>query len=210
MPAPGPTARTPMLWQCGPLVLFLMAGSLLTGLAPFPARDRSEFDVLWREKVVGKVVASRQLESGTTRYRMTSSSEFDLLWKRVVLSDLQVKYTHDRLSHCTSWVKVNGALRDSSHMTVGRPGCYVHPDEKPTCAPGTQWTTARMYFEEPNGQQHIFVESLLSERPLAAAGNGRYTLSFPGGHDNTYVYKSGQLHEVHVDRGLFELVFRRK
>ncbi|MDX9749979.1 MAG: hypothetical protein RBT71_02740 [Flavobacteriales bacterium] len=204
MPRPGKTIRT----LTGP-GLPLLAG--LWCLAPgLPTAERCEFRVHWREQVVGHVKASREVVQGTTHYRMTSWSEFDLIWKREVHSDLHTRYTGDRLSHCTSWVRVNGALRDSSHMTVGRPGCYVHPRAVPACAAGAPWATARLYFAEPVGQGAIFVESLLADRPLQALGGGRYRLSFPGGHANTYVYDDGRLLEVHVDRGLFQLVFRRR
>ena len=44
---------------------------------------------------------------------------------------------------------------------------------------------------------------------LVATHEGLYRLTLPNGNVNRYVYKQGVLHEVHVDRALFDLVFRR-
>jgi hypothetical protein len=66
-----------------------------------------------------------------------------------------------------------------------------------------------MYFEEPIGQQRIFVESVLRYCPLQHLGGGEYRLTLPDDKVNRYVYKDGRLEEIHVDRNFFDLVFKR-
>ena len=77
------------------------------------------------------------------------------------------------------------------------------------CERATQWTTSRLYFEEPAGQSIVFVESVLKDCPLICSAPNTYTLTFPNGNVNRYVYKGGSLQEIHVERTFLDLVFRR-
>ncbi len=91
----------------------------------------------------------------------------------------------------------------------GVPRCYVHPEQLEQCSSKGEWTTARMYFEEPVNATQIYVESVLRSCPLISSGPGKYTLTFPNDTKNHYVYKNGVLQEVQVIRPLFDLVFRK-
>lgn len=104
---------------------------------------------------------------------------------------------------------LNDALRDSSHMARGASECFVHPEAPFTCERTTQWTTARMYFEEPIGQALIFVESALKDLPLQRTGDGTYTLTLSSNTENHYVYRGGVLQEIHIKRPMVGLVFKR-
>lgn len=168
------------------------------------------FDILRGNKVLGHVSALMSEKAGHTRYVMTSSSEFSLGWKQQVHTAVGTDYQNGELMACYTRVQVNKSLRDSSHMARGADRCFVYPEQSFTCVRATQWTTARMYFEEPVGQDHIFVESQLRDLPLRHLGNGVYVLTFPDKKQNHYHYAGGLLQEIHVDRGLFTLIFRRR
>lgn len=170
---------------------------------------QARFDILRGTKVLGQVFAFKTQVSTRTLYRMSSYAEFTLAWKQTVRTSMSTEYHDNVLNNCHMTVSVNDAMRDSSHMARGSDRCFVYPDLPFNCERTTQWTTARMYFEEPLGQKHIFVESALRDLPLKYTAQGTYVLTFPNGNSNTYMYRGGILQEIHVKRPLVGLVFKR-
>jgi hypothetical protein len=169
----------------------------------------TRFQVLKADELVGNVIAMRMPTATGTVYTMTSHCELDIIWSQVVRTSLRTEYTDGALTSCHTSLRVNDAVRDSSSMVKGMGQCFVHPKTAFTCTRATQWTTSRMYFEEPLGQPIVFVESVLQDCPLVRSAPGIYTLTFPNGNVNHYVYKAGLLQEIRVDRSFFDLVFRR-
>lgn len=174
--------------------------------------QHSRFEILKGGEVVGSIMASRFASGDRTNYVMTSYSVMDLVWEQRVSTRMTAEYSGDSLRACMSSVHVNGAVRDSSRMTPadGTLRCYVHPRRSFTRPRAHAWTTARMYFEEPVGQSHVFVESVLEPCTIASSAPGNYLLTFPNGAQNRYVYEGGALQEIHVDRTFLDLVFKRK
>ena len=185
---------------------------LLFGTIAQPSSaQRTQFDVLKGDAVVGKILASRSIAGDRTTYLMTSYSEFDIIWKQVVRSVANTEYVAGSLLSCHTNMSVNGSLRDSSHMSPieDQLRCYVHPGRHFIMPGAVTWTTARMYFEEPVDQLTIFVESVLKYCPLERIGPATYRLTMPDEKVNDYVYLNGVLSEIRVDRSFFDLVFRR-
>ncbi len=173
--------------------------------------QKSSFDVVKGDDVVGKILVSRSVTGDRTSYLMTSYSEFNVLWKQVIRSVAAAEFVDGSLLSCHTNMSVNGTLRDSSrmHLMDDETHCFVHPDQRFLCGETVEWTTARMYFEEPVDQKSIFVESVLKHCPLEPIGPGRYKLTLPGDKVNNYAYRDGVLQEIHVDRSFFDLIFRR-
>lgn len=174
--------------------------------------QRSTFDILKGDDVVGSIAASCSGVGDRTLYVMTSFSTLDLVWKQVVNTAVVTEYDTGVLRSCRASVHVNGSVRDSSNMVPEGDGhlCYVHPKGGFHREQAPSWTTARMYFEEPVGQEHIFVESVLEPCAIRSSSPGTYHLTFPNGAENRYVYQEGKLQEIHVDRTFLDLVFRRR
>lgn len=187
--------------------------ALLTGLAGgWVQAQESTFDILKGGEVVGSVAASRTTTGDRTLYVMTSYSVMNVIWKQTVTSAMFTEYSGGTLRACMSSIHVNGAVRDSSHMTTDADGlrCHVYPRPVFRRAEALPWTTARMYYEEPVGQESVFVESVLAPCSLRVVSPGNYLLTFPNGAESRYVYAQGQLQEIHVDRLFIDLLFRRK
>jgi hypothetical protein len=125
---------------------------------------------------------------------------------------MTVEYTGETLRACMSSIHVNGTVRDSSHMMTDAEGlrCHVYPGPVFRRTEALPWTTARMYFEEPIGQESVFVESVLTPCSLRTIDPSSYLLTFPNGAESRYVYVAGELQEIHVDRTFIDLLFRRK
>ena len=174
--------------------------------------QRSTFDVIRGGEKVGSISTSRTTFGDLTLYVTLSWAEFDLLWRQNVRTVNTTEYAADTVLTCRTAVHVNGSIRDSSHMAPTSDGlrCYVYPGRVFRGTPRTDWTTARMYFEEPVGQDLVFVESVLEPCSLLSTAPGRYMLIFPNGARNRYRYANGALQEVQVDRSFLDLVFRRR
>src|SRR5690606_31039396 len=95
----------------------------------------------------------------------------------------------------------------STHQ--GERWAYVHPQAPYRLRSTNDWTTSRMYYEEPIGQSTILVESVLQDCPIRRTGPSSYEVTLPNNDRNRYRYKNGRLMEVQVDRLLVNLVFRR-
>lgn len=173
--------------------------------------QQTRFDIWKGNDIVGSILAKRMVSDERTRYLLTSYTEINAVLKQAVRTTVAVEYRHGNLSTSFTHLYVNDVLRDSSHFTRGEEeaSCYVYPDDRFRHQPSVQWTTARMYFEEPTGQHSIFVESIMKPCPLQALGLGYYRLTLPGGKVNTYMYMNGRLEEIHVDRSFLDLVFKR-
>ncbi len=191
---------------CRAFALLLGIGSSLLG-----SGQKVEFNILKGDGVIGRIIAQRNHAGHTTHYLMTSYAEFDIVLKQVVKTSMSADYRNGALVACHSLVRVNNNLKDSSHMVTrgDQRHHYIHPKTLTRPNEQVEWTTARMYFEEPVGQQAIYVESVLTHCPLQRTAAGRYTLTMPNGNLNHYVYRNGVLMEVVVDRSLVDLVFRR-
>lgn len=173
--------------------------------------QRSEFHIFKGEDQVGSIQVERSQNGERIHYSMDSYSEFNIIWSQVVRTSVISEYHKGMLTYCHSFLKVNDDVRDSSHMSMrsGSARCYVHPDVLEQCSSTGEWSTARMYFEEPVNATLVFVESILRPCPLIASGNGTYTLTFPNNTKNHYFYRNGELQHIQVIRPLFDLLFRR-
>ncbi len=191
-----------------PLSLFIL---LQLGDGPNLSAQDGTFEILKGGEVVGHIHVGRTINGDRISYTMTSNSEIDIIWTQHVRTSLATEYVGERVVHCCGTIHVNDGVRDSSHMrTVGEKAlCYIHPGEVFAASVTNTWTTARMYYEEPKGQDSIFVESALKECPLVRTGEGLYDLTLPGNNVNHYIYRDGVLREVRVDRTWLDLVFRR-
>ncbi|MBK8498883.1 MAG: hypothetical protein IPL52_08710 [Flavobacteriales bacterium] len=170
------------------------------------------FQILRGNKVLGRIDAQRVVKGDRVSYSMISHSAFNLVWDQEVRTVARTTYIAGHVSDCLTTVHVNKGLRDSSVLrTVAGRGLYVvHPRTVYSAdLPQNPWTTARMYYEEPLGQDSIFVESELKDCAVVRIAPGEYILKLPNREKNHYVYRNGRLYEIRVDRGWLELVFRR-
>lgn len=169
------------------------------------------FTVLKGGDPVGSIRAARSISGEHTSYLITSSSVLWMIWKQEVETSMTAEYSGNHLSSSQYTLLLNGKMRDSSRMAATSSGkwAYVHPNATAPYRSTTQWTTSRLYFEEPVGQSAIMVESVLRDCPLRHTGPGIYELTLPNNDRNRYIYLGGRLMEVQAERLLISLVFRR-
>jgi hypothetical protein len=199
------------LRPCSSAHRLLMALSLLFWAMGIASAQRSSFNIFKGNDRVGSIQVMRLAEADRATYLITSYAEIDMVLKQVVRTSQATEYVHGHVVACNTMLRLNKGLRDSSNMSShdGVSRCYVHPGAPFQRTAISQWTTARMYFEEPVGQTSVFVESVLQDCPLRKTGPNTYTLTFPNRNETRYIYLKGVLQEIQVDRLLVDLVFRR-
>ena len=197
------------LWQA--LRHYVLPVAFILGATVDVHAQPSTFTIHVNDDVVGQVRVSRGVVGTRMIYSMVSLSEVTVVWPQVIRTSMITEYAGERITACKSSVHVNGSVRDSSHMRVHPTGLegFVHPRRAVTTPCTNAWSTARMYYEEPVGQSHIYVESVLGDCALESLGGGRYKLTMPDKKVNFYTYRAGVLQEILVDRTFFDLVFRR-
>ncbi len=185
--------------------------SLLLSFALGVVGQESLFKIFKGDTEVGTIQAYRSTHKGRTSYVIVSHAEIQMVWKQVVRTTMFAEYEGGLLKKCLSTVNLNGNMRDSSNLSThkGEKWAYVHPRSTYRFYSTNQWTTSRMYYEEPIGLSSILVESVLQECPIRHTGPGKYEVILPNKDRNRYTYVNGRLMEVHVDRLLVNLVFRR-
>lgn len=173
--------------------------------------QRSTFNIFKGNNIVGSIQVMRLGQPANATYLITSYSEIEMVLKQVVRTSLTTSYLHGNVVSCNTMLRLNKSLRDSTNMSThaGVSHCYVKPDAPFQRTATSQWTTARMYYEEPVDQTSVFVESVLLDCPLRKTAPDTYTLTFPNKNVTRYIYRNGVLQEMQVDRTLINLVFRR-
>ncbi|MGB3870658.1 MAG: DUF6134 family protein [Flavobacteriales bacterium] len=192
---------------------FLHLGLLtvLLGWASLVAGQESHFKIFKGDSEVGSIQAHRSTHAGRTSYVIVSYAEVRMIWMQAVRTTMYTEYEGGLLRKCFATVSLNGNMRDSSNLSThqGERWAYVHPQAPYRLRSTNDWTTSRMYYEEPIGQSTILVESVLQDCPIRRTGPSSYEVTLPNNDRNRYRYKNGRLMEVQVDRLLVNLVFRR-
>jgi hypothetical protein len=73
-----------------------------------------------------------------------------------------------------------------------------------------RFSTAKLYFQEPEGIQEVYSELFLQYCRLEPQEDHRYKLYLPDGKVNYYTYEDRQLVKVDIERTWFNLEFRKK
>ena len=165
-------------------------------------------------KEIGQITASLTKTDTTQTYQVFSDVKFKVLWKNYHRTTTHhVIYENEFLKTSLSNVSMNNELEDSARMNFNQDAydCYRYPDKEYSADHGEiNYTTARLYFDEPVGIKNIYSERFLAFCPLESLGDHKYKLYLTNGKENYYTYSDGILTEVFVDRTWFNLTFRQK
>ncbi len=191
------------------LVLWLIAslGSELYG-------QKHHYSVHRGGKEIGAITASLIEVQETQTYEIHSDVRFKVLWKNYhrKTSNL-VTYLGDTMKTSSLGIYMNDDLQDSTTIKfeLNNYRCYRYPDDRFILQDThLQFTTAKLYFQEPVGVHRVYSERFLQYCSLEQQGDHHYKLSLPSGKTNYYTYKDSKLEKVLIDRTWFNLEFRKK
>ena len=193
--------------KCILVLVLVMCTSGLSG-------QQHQYSVHRGGKEIGEISASLTETTYTKTYEILSDVSFKVLWKKynrktsnlVVYQEESVKTSHcgvymnEDLQDSTTMAKVQNSYRVFKY-----PGDHYMLDDIEL-----NFTTAKLYFQEPVGIRNVYSERFLQPCRLEDQGDHTYKLHLPDNKTNYYTYKDRQLVAVSIERTWFNLEFRRK
>ncbi len=184
------------------LVLFSIGTAQLSGQSSMYVVTRSN------GKEIGTVTTSAKQAGEQWTYNVHSDVNFKVLWKEYHRqTSNNVQYQNGYVKESFSCVYMNNELEDSSALNLSGAAYqgFRTPDIRFQLNSKVQFTTAKLYFQEPVNVDQIYSERFLAYCALEAQGNNKYKLHLPNGKVNYYTYKNHKLIEVLVERTWFDL-----
>lgn len=192
--------------------LNLLAVLLTTGISKnAPVREEVRYNLLIRDKVVGELVAVREVKNGQEVYRNITDVEANLLKKFNIKFDLTSVFTEGELHRCHSKTVVNGSLHKETLIT--RKGNAYHVNingDKSRVDHRITYASSMLILREPKGLNLCFSEQDGEFHPLEYKGNGYYKKQNPSGGINDYSYRDGKLAYAKVSTGWFSFEIKEK
>lgn len=194
-------------------VQFLFLCLFVVGFTKVYAQQHT-YSIRAAGKEIGEITTSLTKSGDIDTYEVVSEVNFQILWKNYHRKTTNsATYRLQGLQESLSEVYMNNDLEDSSTMIFVKDqyDCYRHPNETFAFSHnGLQFTTVKLYFQEPVGINQVYSERFLEYCPLEFTGDHKYKLYLPNGKINYYTYANNSLVEVFVDRTWFNLKFARK
>jgi hypothetical protein len=149
-----------------------------------------KFNVDLAGKKIGEINASATQNGETHMYEIISEVNFKVLWKNYNRkSSNRMIYEEDNMIFSYSGIHMNDDLEDSvtMHKILDHYDCYQHPGKSLRLkSTNLNFTTAKLFFEEPLGMNRIYSEQYLEYCELVSNGDHKYTLHLPGTIDNHF------------------------
>lgn len=165
-------------------------------------------------KEIGEITASLTEYLHTQTYEILSSVSFRILWKRYHrTTNNLVVYAGGSMETSYSRVYMNNDLEDSTAINQEHNNYHVfqYPHKSYILySTDLRFSTAKLYFQEPEGIQEVYSERFLQYCRLEAQEDHRYKLYLPDGKVNYYTYEDNELVKVVIERTWFNLEFRKK
>lgn len=182
----------------------MLALILLINLLAQPApqksvsREDGRYSLYLNNELIG-VLHTRKVVNGSIQLlTLQSETSITKLIRISVSESMHEEYCSNQLQKASQIRVVNGdqkpihtAVRskDEYHQTAGGKSTS-------SITESIEWSTLRLYFEEPQGQQIIYSSSHQQLLHLIYEGNGIYCLRQPGNKLTRYTYQQGQLLRV--------------
>lgn len=165
-------------------------------------------------KEIGEITASLTESTHTQTYEILSNVSFRVFWKRYHRTTHNlVVYAGGSMETSYSGVYMNNDLEDSTSLIQENNHYYVyqHPHTSYMLnSSDLTFSTAKLYFQEPQGIKEVYSERFLQHCRLEAQEGNRYKLYLPDGKVNYYTYEDSELVKVAIERTWFDLEFRKK
>ncbi|ADV50486.1 hypothetical protein Celal_3215 [Cellulophaga algicola DSM 14237] len=170
------------------------------------------FDIIYKEKTIGSLIATKSTKDAKINYHTSSTIKFR------IIKEIAVNYKYDVSFNAKVLKKaaVNISINEKSHaktLTHWHGNEYqITKNDKPEVAIKNTITyaTVLLYFVEPLDITDCYSEQDGSFNTIISLGNHGYKKINANGKENEYYYKNGVLEKAVIDGGLiaFEMVRR--
>lgn len=183
--------------------------------SPYPS-DPSEqvgFDIIFKGKKVGKVEATKTPKSGGMHYNIQSQVKISIIKTFQIDFSLKNQYWNSGLEEARIKNTVNNNIRDYS--TLDWQGDHYHVTKQNESfklnKKQARFSTACLYFEEPQERSTVFSENYLDYIPIEKIEQNQYKLKLPSGNSNLYYYnEQKELEKAIIRDAILQFSFERK
>ncbi|MCC6726631.1 MAG: hypothetical protein IT258_19170 [Saprospiraceae bacterium] len=169
--------------------------------------ETKRYTVLYKDKTVGELTASRTIDDGVTTYRNTTTITAKVVTEMQVKFNIQSSYKGKHFE----WSKVDITRNGKPYATastkrVGN-GYHFYKDGQlyATITGNIVYSAARMMFEEPKGILNAFSEENGVFDAIEKTGKSTYKKLNSRGKNSIYRYQNGALCSMTMDLGLAEM-----
>lgn len=165
------------------------------------------FDILFKDEVVGNLQASKFLDDSAQHYKSTTSLEIKIVKDFQVDYDYEVYFKDGILKKSNVDITINQRphAQTSVEWTNTAYAIEINGKKEDVLKDSIGYSTVLLYFREPRGIERCFSEQNGTFNDLIALGNHRYKKINSKGRENIYQYENGALKEAHIDGGIVSL-----
>lgn len=193
------------------LILFLLARLFIP-----PANvEVLEFDIDRGKKVVGQLIAKKEVTGDKTVYTSKTEATISLLVKVHVEYHFRAEFKGDVLQRANAVIHVNGKQHIESNIEAnGEAYKFVkneeHGQESKQLDYPITYPAILLLFREPSGVSKSFSEEDGVFHQIRKVEGNTYEKTNPKGKTNTYQYSNGELKSAFLDAGIFQFRLMRK
>ena len=177
-----------------------------------PVVETLYFDVILRNKVVGELKATRQLQGNKTIYKNTTTLSTHIITDIVVSYQYEVAFANDQLIHADAFVTTNNKMHKQmkTNWTGSQYHIVNHKNKERWLDDPIPYSVIMLLFKEPIGLTNCYAELSGELHQLVPKGNHTYQKIDGRKNVNTYHYQNGQLVALDADAGLFKFKIKRR
>ena len=182
-------------------IFFLVAITCaLTAFGPAAEHERLQFQVSLDGMPIGSYSVNKTVIGNVETFIVETETAAGLIGRMSHRSVMKSAFQDHQMVSCDVKTWVNEGLESSVNIKWSN-GNYTRQEGSSLteiCSDLVDFSSARLFFEEPKGREFLFHESYGKELPLIAVGNHQYELKLPNGGVERYTYRNGSINEVQL------------
>ncbi len=167
-----------------------------------------KYNILWGEKNVGEITASKVKKGDSTTYKIIADANFKVLFNYHIEYYTKCIYTENKITHSYANYELNDKVKEETTIKHknGTYTCDNCKDFDTEISP-IGFSISKLYFFEPSKSGKVFSERFGEYVKIFKESEHVFRMHLPNGNDNFYHYKDGNLVKVSVDRALYSMDF---
>ena len=183
------------------LVSFLAFFSITT---LFGQEEKYRFNILHKEKVIGELIAKKEVVEDKVIYSNRTEISTRILAKIEVDYTYKVVYSHKTLAHAFALILFNDREKTNSYTEKTKTGYVFYEDDEAQykIEEPITYSTVNLMFEEPLSITKVYAEEHGEFHQLKKVAKHIYEKTNSKGKTSLYKYKNGKLVEAEIDAGI--------
>jgi hypothetical protein len=171
---------------------------MLSSFGPSTNVKDFKYNVSLDGRPIGTYTVNKTMVNGNTHFRVETNTAAGLIRRAEHRFVMLTSYDDAKLvsSDLKTWV--NQKLESSAVLHWDGNQYIKQQGEELTeiCNDMVTYSSACVYFEEPDSRTELFYEKYGTELPVSRVGEHQYEVNLPNGGKERYTYKNGEVTEV--------------